>query len=116
MIDTPQSFKSQPVKVQAMQFVGGAENATPIIHWVLSVNDSVARWTEEHAVVVSRVSETVTKEHLTVQNVFGSIRLLVGDWLVLGESENGDSMFVGISDEDFQKMYTLDASRTRKKA
>jgi hypothetical protein len=43
---TPKSFRKRPVVVEAMQWDGTPEGATPIIDWILAC-DGTARWHEE---------------------------------------------------------------------
>ena len=37
-------FRKKPVEIEAMQWAGGAQAATPIIDWVLSTGERCARW------------------------------------------------------------------------
>jgi hypothetical protein len=73
---TAQRFKKMPLEIEAMQFTGGAENATPIIDWILE-HDGTASWHEAN-------EETGQEEGLFIQTLEGVMHASVGDWIIKG--------------------------------
>lgn len=86
-------LRSKIVKIEAMQFTGGAENATPIINWVLE-NGGTARYheyrthdtsvNEETGVEHSYKRNTPSPEHISIDTLEGTMRASVGDWIFRG--------------------------------
>lgn len=77
-------YTKKPVTIEAVQFTGGAENATPIIDWVLE-NGGTASWMEEHA----DASETIfngdwVPEQITIRTLEGTFHAPVGWWIIRG--------------------------------
>ena len=85
-MSAPQKFRKKPVVIEAMQFTGGATQATPIIDWILA-GDGTADWREERPeirVSGGELAQRFDAEHLTIQTLEGHMRADVGDWIIRG--------------------------------
>lgn len=80
-------YRKKPVEVEAVQWAGGSEAATPIIDWILT-NGGTARWHEEReAVRDPHTGEAVLDaepEHLEIDTLEGTMWALPGDWIIRG--------------------------------
>jgi hypothetical protein len=79
-------YRKKPVVIEAMRFDGGAENATPIIDWILS-SEHTARWSEAHEAWESEdgcQGYAAEPEHLAIHTLEGTMRADVGDWIICG--------------------------------
>lgn len=79
-------FQSKVVVIEAVQFTGGAENATPIIDWVLE-NDGTASWSEGHEAWTSEDGMQgygAMPEHMTITTTEGIMSAQVGWWIIRG--------------------------------
>jgi hypothetical protein len=75
---TMQRFR-KPVEVEAIQFHGGAEQATPIIDWILA-RGGTARWHED-----SVAEDTAfLPEHIAIDTLEGTMRAERADWIIRG--------------------------------
>lgn len=79
-------FRKKPVVIEAVQWDGGAENATPIIDWILSSGHTV-RWAEARDAWESEDGSqgyTAEPEHLAIDTLEGTMRAEPGDWIIRG--------------------------------
>lgn len=78
-------YRKKPVEVQAWQFEGGPENATPIIDWILT-GDRGASWTEAHdgELVTDHGYYPPEPECIRINTLEGTMRAEVGDWIIRG--------------------------------
>lgn len=82
----PAKYRKLPVVIEAMRFEGGAENASPIIDWVLS-GGGTARYhaANDPRPVHGRADwEQASPEHLAIDTLEGTHRASVGDWVIRG--------------------------------
>lgn len=77
-------FKKKPVVIEAHQWPGGAEAATPIIDWVLA-GGGTARWAEsyDHRDEDGKVL-VVIPERLSIETLEGTMHATAGDWIIKG--------------------------------
>lgn len=73
----PQQFRKKPVVIEAVQWTGGPEAATPIIQWFLDNSDRCARYHE--AMMNPDTTETIHID--TLEGVMGA---MPGDWIIRG--------------------------------
>jgi hypothetical protein len=66
-----QTYRKKPVEIEAMQYLGGAENATEIIDWVLA-SGGTARYHDE------------LPEHIAIDTLEGTMRAGTGWWVIRG--------------------------------
>ncbi|MBN9208165.1 MAG: hypothetical protein J0H96_05805 [Microbacterium ginsengisoli] len=69
---TAQKYRKKPVEVEAIQWDGTAEGATPIVDWIRE-NDGTARLLHGWAVVC-----------LYIDTLEGTMQALPGDWIIRG--------------------------------
>lgn len=90
----PIRVRKRPVIVNAMYFSGGAAQATSIIDWIL-LNEGTATWSEAYETFEINLNgdygdesdtETVPgqPEHLSVRTIEGTMRAVVGTWVIQG--------------------------------
>lgn len=97
-------YRKKPVVVEAMQFQGGATNATPIIDWILA-GDGTATWNEEFPGWVSPDGETgygPEPEGISVTTLEGVMSASVGDFIIKGVVGE----FYPCKPDIFEKTYT----------
>ena len=75
----PQRFRKKPVVIEAAQWDGGAENATPIIDWILA-GDGTARY---YAPGEWDEGET-SAEYIAIDTLEGTMLASVGDYVIRG--------------------------------
>jgi hypothetical protein len=74
----------RPIPVEFMVWPGGAENATPIIDWVLS-HDGTARYDSANVVPEGWPNAgEVIPEHLEIDTLEGTMRASAGDVIIRG--------------------------------
>lgn len=79
-----EKYNSKPVQIEALQFLGNPENATPIINWVLD-NGGSATWTEEQWFLdVHKKDKYSVPEHLSIRTPEGTMRADIGDYIIRG--------------------------------
>lgn len=79
-------YRKRPVVIEAIRFTGGAENATPIIDWILA-GGGTARWHEpldEWTSEDGTLGHPASPEHLAIDTLEGTMRADVGDWIIRG--------------------------------
>lgn len=109
-------YRKKPVVVEAKQWVGGPESATPIINWILENGDRSARYNENQ--VYGTIDEdtgkpevddegnfvlTMEPEHLQIDTLEGVMRADAGDFIIQGV--NGE--FYPCKPEIFAKTYEI---------
>lgn len=83
---TPRSFRKKPVVIQAMQWNGGPDTASPVIDWILT-GDRGASWTEAHEGFEPEDGEDgypAEPECIRINTLEGTMRALPGDWIIRG--------------------------------
>lgn len=84
----PRRYRKMPVVIEAMQWSGSADAATPIIDWILS-GGGTARWHEEkHESLgpyrADDINVLTTPEHIAINTLEGVMRADVGDYIIRG--------------------------------
>jgi len=74
-------FRKKPVEIEARQWDGTAEGATPIINWILS-NDGTARFS--CAQPDSGPCKPEKPHSIAIDTLEGSMHASPGDWIVCG--------------------------------
>lgn len=79
-------YRKPPVVIDAMQWNGGAEAATPIIEWALE-SDVAIRYHEavdDSGTIGGHWYRNQRDEHLRVETLEGTMSAHVGDWIIRG--------------------------------
>lgn len=77
-------FRKKPVEVEARQFTGGAESATPIIDWILD-NGGTATWQEAAEPADNgETGHSGWPEALRIKTLEGVMEASPGDWIIRG--------------------------------
>jgi len=79
-------FTKKPVTIEARLFEGGAEQATPLVTWMLD-GDVTASWHEAHDAWESEDGSQGypgRPEGIEITTLEGIMRADVGDWIVRG--------------------------------
>ncbi len=81
-------YRKKPVVIEAMQWDGTPEGATPIINWILE-GGGTARYYEEQRRGISpfRPGDTnsvVTPAHIIINTLEGAMQTLPADWVIRG--------------------------------
>ena len=85
-------YRKKPVVIEAVQWDGTAEGATPIINWVL-INEGTARWNsirwldtsmKADGPVVSHRRSSPVPAHIAIDTLEGVMRASAGDWIIRG--------------------------------
>jgi hypothetical protein len=74
-------FRKKPAVIEAMQWDGSAEGATPIINWILSSSARSARY-HEHLMDGDFVAHP--DPYLTIDTPEGTMSATSGDWIIRG--------------------------------
>ena len=84
-------YRKKPVVIDAMQFVGGAESATPIINWILesmqTEDGPVASWREEQPeirVSNGELAQLYAAERIRIRTLEGDMAATPGDFVIKG--------------------------------
>jgi hypothetical protein len=81
------TLRSKVVEIQAMQFIGGAENATPVIDWILNEGGS-ATWTDAYEAWESEDGTegypAQESEAIRVKTLEGIMDAKPGSWIFRG--------------------------------
>lgn len=70
----PKQYRKKPVVIDAVQWLGMPENATPIIDWILT-NDGTARYVNY---------DDDNRESIHIDTLEGVMRAQVADWIIRG--------------------------------
>ena len=82
-------FRKRPVEIEAMQWDGTAESATPIIDWMLSLGGT-ARFHEAHDEIHNTLHDGTVQgcpaeaAHIAIDTLEGTMRGSVDDWIIRG--------------------------------
>ena len=79
MSTTPKRYRKKPVVIEAMQWDGTAEGATPIINWILG-NDGTARYHEPDW----QIHAEPPMSHIAIDTIEGTMRATIGDYVIRG--------------------------------
>lgn len=71
----PRRYRKKPVVIEAMQWTGGPEAATPIIGWVLANGPRSARFVDY---------APFDPVHIAIDTLEGTMRALPGDYVIRG--------------------------------
>jgi hypothetical protein len=79
-------FRKKPVVIDAIQFTGGAEAATPIIDWILNGGHTATYRPEreERFAANGEQSQMFEPEHIRIRTLEGIHQGIVGDWIIRG--------------------------------
>lgn len=84
----PRKYRKRPVVIEAMQWDGTAEGATPIIDWVLRTGERAAYYYEPQP--ETRVKGKVVREAvpalLAINTLEGVMHATAGDYVIRGVS------------------------------
>lgn len=86
---TAQKYRKKPVEIEAMQWDGTPEGATPIINWVLE-NGGAARWDEPHDEIRHELPDGTVQGcpaspgGLFIDTIEGIMRADTGWWVIRG--------------------------------
>lgn len=81
---TPATYRKRPVVVEAMNWDGTPESATPIINWMLA-NDTTATWSEPYeALDRDGIVHPAFGGGIKIQTLEGTMVASVGDWIIKG--------------------------------
>jgi hypothetical protein len=101
----PRDFTKRPVTIQAMQWDGTAEGATPIINWILR-EGGTARYSSEHREGISPhrpddINQIVIPAYLAIDTLEGTMRADPKNWIIRGV----EGEFYACADSIFRKTY-----------
>lgn len=78
-MNAPKRFRKKPVEIEAMQWDGTAEGATPIIDWMLAADGTATYWGPgewDH--------EAPNAAYLMIETPEGNMLTSPGDWIIRG--------------------------------
>jgi len=75
-------YRKRPVEVEAVQWDGTAEGATPIINWILD-SDATATYRCSNPVRCAQ-NDGDTPHSISIRTLEGEMRANVGDWIIRG--------------------------------
>jgi hypothetical protein len=75
-------YRKRPVEIEAMQWDGTAEGATPIIDWILG-GDSTAGYTCSDPDRCAKYDGD-TPHTIAIETLEGTMSATVGDWIIRG--------------------------------
>lgn len=83
-----EKYRQKTIRVEAVQFTGGAEQANQIIEWVYNNSDANARWAEAHPGWSSPDGTYgASPERILIFSDLSTVTAVVGQWIVLNEAE-----------------------------
>lgn len=83
---TPKTYRKKPVRIEAVQWTGGPNAASPIIDWILR-GGGTARWDEAFETFSSPVDGATVPgkpERIEIDTLEGTMLALPGDWIIRG--------------------------------
>ncbi|NHP15290.1 hypothetical protein G8767_17185 [Rhodococcus sp. IC4_135] len=86
---TAKTFRKKPVEIQAVQWDGTAEGATPIINWI-DENGHTANWDEPHHEILVEMPDgtqmgcPASNGGLFINTLEGRLTASPGDWIIRG--------------------------------
>jgi len=107
---TVQKYQKRPVVIEAVQWDGTAEGATPIINWVLN-NGGTARYTcvhPEKCSVHSEDARDIGSHVILIDTLEGTVAASPDDWILRGlagefypcKSDIFDVTYERVADDD----------------
>jgi hypothetical protein len=84
-----QQFRKKPVVIEARQWDGTAEGATPIIDWIIMNGPRSARYRERRVEALTPyraddINQIVHPAHIAIDTLEGTMHASVGDWIIRG--------------------------------
>lgn len=74
----PCKYRKKPVEIEAMQWDGAADSATPIIDWALGQDQTIRFWCES-------ADSCKKKSHvLQIDTLEGTMSAMPGDYIIRG--------------------------------
>lgn len=110
-------FRKKPMEVEAMQFTGGVECASPIIDWVLA-GGGTARY-HEHLPAEEfddGKGHPEEPEHLMIETLEGAMRGDLEDWIIRGVKGEFYPCKPDIFEASYDEVPGPDAPRTLREA
>ena len=79
-------YRKKPVVIEAMQFAGGAESATPIINWIFNGGQTASWREEEPEIRVSNgeLAQLYSAERIRIRTLEGDMAATPGDFVIKG--------------------------------
>lgn len=105
-------YRSKPVEIEARQWEGTPEAATPIINWVLG-HGGTARWHEAIEAVYDEEGEMLTPkipEGIYISTLEGIMHAKPGDWIIRGT----ENEFYPCIDSVFRRKYEPVTTKSRR--
>jgi len=78
-----QRYRKKPVEIDATQWDGSAEGATPIIDWMLD-NDATARFHEAQTFIEGPDGQPQQSARLFIDTLEGTMYASPSDWIIRG--------------------------------
>ena len=75
-----QKYRKLPVEIEAIQWDGSAESATPVIDWILAEGGTATY--HEHLMDLGLIAHP--DPYLRIQTLEGVITASTGDWIIRG--------------------------------
>lgn len=99
---TAQKYRSKPVEIEAFQWVGTPEAATPILNWI-DDNGGTANWTEAHEGYSGADGSypEQPEDAILIRTLEGEMRATAGDWIIRGT----EGEFYPCKDSVFRRKY-----------
>lgn len=72
---TPKTYRKRPVTIEAAQWNGTAQGATPIIDWILTQGGTARYWSAE---------DTGTTARIDIDTLEGTMSASPGDYVIRG--------------------------------
>lgn len=86
MMTEPMKYRKKPVVIEAMEWNGNVEAATPIIDWILD-NGGTARYHSAEPETKTIKGDVVQEEspaHIAIDTLEGVMRATKDDWIIRG--------------------------------
>ena len=96
----PKTFRKKPVEIEAMLWTGGAENATPIIDWIISSGPIEGFDGDNTATYFDK--DEVDGEAIMIYTLEGDMMASPGDWIIRGLKGEFYPCKPGIFDESYE--------------
>lgn len=83
---SPQKYRKKPVTIEAMEWDGTAQGATPIIDWILSTGDRAAHYDESFETFVAPNGKTIEGQpaSIYINTLEGTMQAIPGDFIIKG--------------------------------
>lgn len=77
-------YRKRPVVIEAMQWDGTAEGATPIIDWILRKEPQAASYDEAHVINPGFPDEEWVPARILINTLEGTMSATSGDYIIRG--------------------------------